>query len=1089
MLRNETTAVQRLLVTFLCLSLCPCLLPQQAEAQIGKRVQIQIGKPSVWSMGQAHYLLADMRKKNRDLKTRMPDDTALDPNAINATSIKILRTLLDVRGEYNQKIAVENSQAQREERFDVRRRDEARSRLAGKQNERDDLQFRIEDIDRRLARLQKEKVLRDEEREKDAPLTAEDRARELKIAELESTLASRNAEKTRLDSEITALETTATANVGTTTLTAPSIPSNDAVADLPGLDFLSDYIKNSIGQVKQPSLSASIALDNFIGMQYEIIAKQLTLLRDELGPDERLVFLELPSNIYTVPDKSDDYIVQLRWRAKHYYKSNAARAKQSHSDSQSENRQTEWDRIEESLYGLKASQRSSVCAPDEQEQSGKPKAGPLSKNEGWLCVNPRSSKRNEFVAIRDGVTTEEPNLRRAAVRALDVIPRQSALNVNETYATANKKNFLGVLKLLSGIGLQVNYQRERQLYEQFLQQEIFASGFGKGRDEFGWTFGPQPGSKRVSPGLRTTYAVLAVPRYASALDIEVEGVAYPRKKTPDYKHRPDENSNQLVTHESFVVRIPNEITENFWVDTVDYTPVTSGGTVTVKINGRNFSPQTGVLVNSVPLKRSLSLASNETIDAAITAATGSGVHGAFELLSRDDIMLTFNMGDASFVGTPTITLVTPERTDSINNLPLDRVNGTLKQNEYKPTLREFSSIEPMFTQSLSLREYVKEQSGEVTCNGNTYLKGRLYGAGMLPEALIEVDGRLITQVNRKGIQNYVAREKRELITTYINREKGEKGQITEQKEQEAKRSAEAAFDESGTLEDALTEINPALNYTNKECTDKKTPREYVYQHSTGEYRIFARVRNKNKFEVRYKHQTAHGFDVATYKYVDSQQPQVRRYVAEAGANHSLVDLRITTNLSLDRRSVSLGDGEEKDADKRPDIKFEGDKNYRAVFLVTDEKLGMKGGQAIMAKRDTITVTIADKDDERTKQFFDVALPIEPKITGVVNPGTGKAEGKADEEPVATISGRDLHHVKRVFFGEQEATIVGGPTFDSVEVKVPKRGDVADGEKITVSVRVVTPANKVSSNSHYTFVGKPKAAQTTATPTKTGQGTQ
>src|SRR5215208_2206518 len=77
MLRNETTVVQRLLVTFLCLSLCLSFLPQQTEAQIGERVQIQIGKPSVWSMGQAHYLLADMRKKNRGLKTRMPDDTAL----------------------------------------------------------------------------------------------------------------------------------------------------------------------------------------------------------------------------------------------------------------------------------------------------------------------------------------------------------------------------------------------------------------------------------------------------------------------------------------------------------------------------------------------------------------------------------------------------------------------------------------------------------------------------------------------------------------------------------------------------------------------------------------------------------------------------------------------------------------------------------------------------------------------------------------------------------------------------------------------------------------------------------------------------
>ena len=113
--------------------------------------------------------------------------------------------------------------------------------------------------------------------------------------------------------------------------------------------------------------------------------------------------------------------------------------------------------------------------------------------------------------------------------------------------------------------------------------------------------------------------------------------------------------------------------------------------------------------------------------------------------------------------------------------------------------------------------------------------------------------------------------------------------------------------------------------------------------------------------------------------------------------------------------------------------------------------------------------------------------MQPTITGVVNPSTGKSEGQADAEPVVTISGRDLQQVKRVFFGDQEATIVGGPNFDSVEVKVPKLV-VPAGEKITVSVRVVTAANKLSSNSQYTFVG-PKAppSQPTPSPPKSGQG--
>lgn len=141
---------------------------------------------------------------------------------------------------------------------------------------------------------------------------------------------------------------------------------------------------------------------------------------------------------------------------------------------------------------------------------------------------------------------------------------------------------------------------------------------------------------------------------------------------------------------------------------------------------------------------------------------------------------------------------------------------------------------------------------------------------------------------------------------------------------------------------------------------------------------------------------------------------------------------------------------------------------------------MNGNQPIMAKRDTITITIEDTKDH-TKQSFDVPLPVQPTITGIVNPNTGKAEGKAEEEPDVKISGRDLHQVKRVFFGEQEAIILSAPKFDSIEVKVPKRSDVPDGEKLTVSVRVVTAANKTSPASHYTFVGKDKKPKPTPSP--------
>src|SRR5215510_8559062 len=78
------------------------VMPHQVTADVKSKVQIQIGKPSVWSLAQAHYLLAKMHQDNRGLATHMPSPNDLDPNAINSTRIQLLRTLLDIEGQYSQ---------------------------------------------------------------------------------------------------------------------------------------------------------------------------------------------------------------------------------------------------------------------------------------------------------------------------------------------------------------------------------------------------------------------------------------------------------------------------------------------------------------------------------------------------------------------------------------------------------------------------------------------------------------------------------------------------------------------------------------------------------------------------------------------------------------------------------------------------------------------------------------------------------------------------------------------------------------------------------------------------------------------------
>ena len=60
-------------------------------------------------------------------------------------------------------------------------------------------------------------------------------------------------------------------------------------------------------------------LDNFVQMQYEIVAKQLTTMRDEVGQGQRVVFLELPTSIAAENwrrwpiDGGKDRLAQLWW--------------------------------------------------------------------------------------------------------------------------------------------------------------------------------------------------------------------------------------------------------------------------------------------------------------------------------------------------------------------------------------------------------------------------------------------------------------------------------------------------------------------------------------------------------------------------------------------------------------------------------------------------------------------------------------------------------------------------------------------------------------------------------------------------------
>jgi hypothetical protein len=1016
----------RITSIFVCAIMLASFLPQATLAGDTKeKVQVKIGKPSVWSLAQAHYLLASMHKKNSKISITDIDPTDLDPNRANATRLQILRTVLGIQAEFNQKVGAENQAKLREDQVQVKRRADAQVELAAKEEELRAEKAELNGLKRRLAVLQATDTQREEERkaESDAgskrdadgniteqkfiPLTDEDKKRKEDIAKLQNRVTAHQDKVTALTGEVTALNNKANADITPPTLTDTTLTAN--TVSLPQFSTsMQRLIDNALNSAGKPSLAASIALDNYVGMQYEIIAKQLTLLRDEIGPDERVIFLELPSSIYTVPSKSEDYVVQVRWNVTDYYYDKKLRIKDNCKEcpKESECNQESGDGFAHPpirTFTKAMMEEKKVYEADKKKYTER------------MTLN-----RADLECISRWISSEDDS-----IRAIDIIPRQSALNVNDFHATVSQKNFLGVLKLLSGFGVKVDYQRQRELYEEFLQQEVFASGFGKGRQDFGWTFGPLPGTNRIAPGQRTTYAVLAVPRTASGISLEANAIAYKRTKTPmDEFTGVAVGTGQLLAKDSFMIAVPNEHTEGFDVRNVAYSPVQSGSSVTVVLDGEYFSPQVNVFVENTALTRVLNFGSGERKELAPEATSlNSKIKGFFEVVNSKELILTFDMGE-SFVGTPNITLVTPEKTSSINFYKMNiNYHG-------ESSLREISLTEPMFMKAFDLTAFdVRNDRTD-----SNYLLARLTGTGLRRKAEIWINDNPISYID-----------------------------------------------------------GPPPN----------PPGEYAMQESTDAYILRFLKGTGSVWNLRYRQKNIRGFDEKTIKQKFPADPapyEIRHYISRADGTNAEVDMRFFNTDSGDVPKAEIAQivvnrveingnegtyprvegctGRRRPAGSRPCGQFdENDSQYRARFLVFPHIVGSH-----KLDRDTITIAVykdVTKKDGTivpTKEVMDISLPVKPQISKVINPGNGKSSGYADQEETAIIEGVNLDAIKKIFFGSQQAEIVGVTDNDSAIVKVPKLANLPKGESLTVPITVEMKSDfyegKTLTAGYYKYIGEP-----------------
>jgi hypothetical protein len=735
------TQMGRFLISILCLNSIVSLLapgPTLVRAQtLGKTevkqqnkvIVVNADQPNVWTLEQAHYLLAQMHRRNLDLKAKSLEE--LDANEITGLRFDVLRTLLEVGVKFDDANRVTNRMLGRNQTFNAERRQTLL-------NERAQLRKESLALTHDIAQLEEDKSQAESQEEKDRL--------DARIAAKKTLLAKVDKEIELDDKELE-------------TLTAPSGDFARTEAEvqfdperLPKSvfdDAFRDTAKELIERFnKSPKLNASLMLDNFLQMQYEIIAKQLTLLRDEVGPGERLLFLELPQTINVAHHEADKKWAQSWWKIAGYtircpdyidaardrvqeqclelrrkslraasLTSTTASATSTPSPSPEEAKpQNLTDRAattQNEMRSLKENQQPITTTQD---------ANSLYQNQPIIQLDDsnmasrrstvgasRAQQRDRFVnrfvnlddvpienvepLLRQYLETNKAELSNRLVRTVELIPRQSSLNVNDMKLDVRAGAFSAVASFLFGFGAKVNVQRQREQFSQFVQQELYSSAFGKGAREFGWTFTPMPGTDRLLAGVRTTYAVVVVPEEATSLVLEANGCYFPRsayqpnnfKDTIHPGRWGDDRTSRGCGEKSkaFVVPIPNggiDGSNEFWVKSVSYKPVGKGKRIVVLIAGDNFSSQMGVLINGVPLIHSIGLAQPLIRDdSRVGAATDaefkdSKVRGRIERVDSNKIIFSFEILD-DFEGTPNITLVAPGKAIDINWLDNIEING------------------------------------------------------------------------------------------------------------------------------------------------------------------------------------------------------------------------------------------------------------------------------------------------------------------------------------------------------------------------------------------------------------------------------
>src|ERR1051326_6143531 len=216
-------------------------VPAQAQQRI---IIINADQPNIWTLEQAHYLLAQMHRRDLDLRAKSLED--LDPNEINGLRFDVMRMLVEFGASFNQADLATNRMFTQNQQFNSQRRQELTAQADGLRKQSLTLTGEIDELETKKADAQSD----------------EEKARlDAKIASKKNVLARVDKEVENVDGELKTL------NVAGGELKATTGAAEFDASKLPKSVFDKAFEAAATSQIQKfndaPQLNAALRLDNF----------------------------------------------------------------------------------------------------------------------------------------------------------------------------------------------------------------------------------------------------------------------------------------------------------------------------------------------------------------------------------------------------------------------------------------------------------------------------------------------------------------------------------------------------------------------------------------------------------------------------------------------------------------------------------------------------------------------------------------------------------------------------------------------------------------------------------------------------------